>query len=251
MTDHQPPQTFFDKLQQATKMRPKWWFMVEHGLIGLAIVLVALGLVFFGSLVGYFWRSAHFSDLPVFGGPGYGLIVRTFPWWEVIVTLLGAVALVYLIRRHTKLYRWPLAATLGVFVVAFAGASWIAIASPLHDDLSNRAIRGRLPIVGPWYRSGQPLVRGLITPGTIASLSPNRWMITTPTGETVNLDLSSSTDQEPNWTPTVGDRIVVIGRRTDHTIQAEDIRRAAALPHRRPFFLDRELNETNPEPPAY
>lgn len=229
-------------------MRPKWSFVLEHLSLGVAVVLVAVGLVFFGSLLGYFWHAAHFSDLPAFGPPGYGLLVRSFPWWEVVVTVLGGAALLYLIRRHTKLYRWPLAATAGIFAVAFVAASWAAIATPLHDQLSDRAFHRQLPVVGPLYRAGRPLVRGLITPGTIQQISDKQWVLTAPDDSTVKVNISSSTRIDPAVHPAVGDRVIVIGRRDDDAIDASAIRSANDFPHRRPFFLDRRSDETNESP---
>ncbi len=231
-------------------MKPKWRFMFEHVSIGAALVLVAVGLVFFGSFMGYLWHSAHFSDLPAFGPEGYGLVGRKFPWWELMVVLLGAGALIYLIRRHTKLYRWPLAVTVGVFLLAFAAASWAAIATPLHDSLANRSLRGGVPIVGGWYRSGQPLVRGLITPGTIKKISDQQWKMITLDDEDVNVKISSTTQIDPTWHPSVGDHVVVIGERNDDTIKASAIRSAERLPHRRPFFIERQPGETIPLPPT-
>lgn len=216
-------------------MRPRWRFWLDHASIGAAIVLVAVGLVYVGSFVTYLWRSSQFSSLPAFGPQGYGIFFHFFPWWYVLFIVLGAAALIYLVRRHTQLYRWPILGTLGVFLVAFISAAALADSTRLHDRLTNRAISGgAIPLVGGVYRGEAPLAQGIITAATITK--SNGKTLTVVSGpETLKVKITDDTDLPDDWIAAVGADIVVIGKRDKDTITAVVIRPASDLPNRRPF----------------
>lgn len=225
------------------RMRPQWLFMLEHISIGLAIIIVALGLVFLGSFIVYVWRTAHLSSLPGFGPGGTGLFLRDFPWWHVVIILLSIIAFIYLLRRHTHLYRWPLSVTIGVFALAFIVATWITNATSLHERLADESFRGGVPIAGGWYRASQPLVHGLVTTGQITAINGKKVTIQTAT-EKLKVVINDDTRLEPGWTPNVGEQIAVIGEQKNKTITAVGIRPLEQFPPRGVFRL-RLPPETN------
>ncbi|MBI4090070.1 MAG: hypothetical protein HY421_01580 [Candidatus Kerfeldbacteria bacterium] len=246
-----PVQRLLDAIGQGhVQMRPKWKFIMENVAVGAAIVAVAIGLVYLGSFITYLWRSARFSALPAFGPEGYGLLVRAFPWWQVLFILLAAGAFIFLLRRKTHLYRWPLLVTLGVFVLAFVMAAAVTDAARLHDRLANRSLRGGgVPIVGPFYRGHHLLVRGLVTPGAIMKINGSTWTIDTD-DETVKVKITDQTRIPANWEPAVSDEIVVVGERDDGAIEATAILPADRLPRRMPFRVPRPDEIPRP-PPSY
>lgn len=251
MPDHQPQPNALDAiLHGKIVMRPKWQFMLRHIMLGVAIVVVALALVYLGSFIVFLWHTANLAHLTQFGPGGAEFFLREFPWWHLIVILAGIGAFIYLLRRQTHLYRWPLLAILGVFAVAFGLASWATTWTPLHDRLSDRALHGRLPIFGSWYRSQGPLVRGLVTVGTITEVKNTALHLKTDS-ESVTVKITSSTRTEPLWAPSVGDRVAVIGERDDNTIVAAGIRPLDHIPNRGPFQRPRPEDETPGGHPAY
>lgn len=242
---HNHHQSVLDRITGGQlRMRPRWLFMLEHISIAAAIVVVAVGLVYLGSFIVYLWRTAHLSALPGFGPGGTGLFFRDFPWWHLGIILLSVIAFIYLLRRHTHLYRWPLSVTLGVFVLAFGAATWVTAITPLHERLADEAFRGGVPIAGPWYRANQPLVRGLITPGKITKVNKKNLTLQTMHGS-VNITINDQTQLEPNWQPAVGQLVVVIGEQEGSTITAAGIRPLEHLPPRDPFRLTLPMDETN------
>ncbi len=249
MTDQHPPQSFLDKLQASVIMRPKWRFWLDHVAIGTAIVFVAIGLVYIGSFVTFLWRTSHLADLPVFGREGYGVLVRVFPWWHLAFIVIAVVAFVYLLRRHTLLYRWPLAVTIGVFVFAFITATFATDTTRLHDRLTNRSLDGRpVPFVGSLYRGQSRLAQGIVTPGEITKVGKTELMIDTG-DDLLKVKITDDTILDPDWSPAIGDEIVVIGKRSGSTITADGLHQADDLPNRRPFRVLR--NELIPPPDVY
>ena len=239
MTDQRPPQSFLDKLQSTVTIRPKWRFWLDHVAVGAAVVFVAIGLVYLGSFVTYLWRSSHISALPTFGQEGYGIFFRVFPWWHGVFIIIGITAFIYLLRRHTHLYRWPLAVTLGVFFLAFITAAAITDTTRLHDRLTNRSLAGRpMPLIGPLYRGQAGLAQGIVTAATITKVNDNRLTVTTG-DETLTVKITDDTRLPRSWDPSKGDEVVIIGKRDDATITAYGIHPADELPDRRPFRMYR------------
>lgn len=227
-------------------MRPKWRFALLHVSLIIAIVLVAIGLVYFGSFVTFLWRAARFSALPAFGPAGYGVFFDAFPWWHLVIILVAIVAFVYLLRRSTHLYRWPLAVTLGVFLFAFLCAALVTDTTRFHDRLSHRLIQGfGVPLLGPLYHGQGRLVRGLVTPGEISKISSSTWIVQLD-DDTVRVEINDETRIPANWNPEVGDEIVIIGERDDGVIEAIGIMPAERLPERRPFRRIRPAPSPSP-----
>jgi len=241
--EERPPQSFFDQLQASVKMRPRWIFLLEHASIVAAIIFVAVGLVYFGSFITYLWRSSQFSSLPSFGSEGYRVFFRFFPWWYIVPIMFGAIALVYIVRRYTKVYRWPLVVTLGVFLLAFFSAAILADSTHFHDRLTNRAIAGKpIPFVGGVYRGQAPITQGIITAATIIQVN-GKTLIVMSANETLKVKITEDTRLPDNWSATVNDEIVVIGKRDTDEITAHAIHRSGELPNRRPFRLMRDRPE--------
>ncbi len=246
MTDQHPPQSFLDKLQSTVAIRPKWRFWLDHLAVGAAIVLVAVGLVYIASFVTFLWRSAKFSALPALGPDGYRVFARIFPWWHLVFIVLGIIAFIYLLRRHTKLYRWPLAMTLGVFLFAFVTAAFVTDTTRVHDRLTNRQIDGMpVPFVGRLYRGQAGIAQGVVTAATITKIGEQDLTVTVGQKK-VKVTISEATRLPADWDPKVGDEIVVLGKQDDGKISAVAIHDADELPDRQPF---RVYHENLPPPP--
>lgn len=223
MTEQQPPASLFEKLQHAVKMRPAWYFWLRTVGVALGTAALATVVVFaIGALV-FLWRSRELGVLPGFGFRGLPFLLGNFPWDAAILSFLGLVVLLALLRRFTPSYRWPL-----LFVVALAviGATFFgawASRAPIHGLLANRALRGELP---PFFgRTYRPFIEDdRVVVGEITKIKGETYTLETPDG-TMTVKVTDET-RLPRFTLIIGTPVVVIGERQGNRIEAEAIRPA-------------------------
>ncbi len=250
MTDNHAPQSLLDKLSAQAKMRPKWVFVLEHVGLGVAIILVAIGLVYLGSFLWYLWRAAQFASLTAIGVEGYQALFQYFPWWHLLFVLAGFIGLFYLLRKGTRIYRWPLAVTISVFALAFIVAASLANVSKLHQAIANREMEGHpLPIIGFFHHAERGKIYGLITPGVITQVGRNQFLLRSG-GQSLTVEIYHTTQLPSDWRPAKGDQVVVIGEREEDRIEAVAIHTVDELPDRPPFQIQ-SSPETIPLPPSY
>lgn len=146
--NHQPPQSFLERLNKTVRMRPRWYFWLRAAAIAIGAVCVAVTAMFATSNFLFLWRGRELATLSTLGGAGAKLFVTNFPYLTAFIAILGIATLLILIWKFARGYRWPLAVLVGISIVfAFAIGSWTSRAS-MHDALANRALKNRLPFVG-------------------------------------------------------------------------------------------------------
>lgn len=223
MTEPQPPPSLFEKLQHAVKMRPAWYFWLRTVGIALGTAALAVAVVFAIGALFFLWRSRELGVLPGFGFRGVPSLLWNFPWDAAVLSFLGLVVLLTLLRRFTPSYRWPLlfVAAIAVIGATFFGA-WSSRA-PIHGMLANRALRGDLPhFFGRAYRPF--LEDDRVVAGEIIKIKGETYTLETP-GGTVTVKITDET-RLPRFTLTIGTPVVVIGERKGNRIEAEAIRPA-------------------------
>ena len=124
-------------------MRPRWHFIALSGL-GLASLVLLAGV------------SAYLVDvislairIQIINRPMYGArahlsdLITDFPWWAVMCAVLTLGLAVWLIRRSSRLYRWPIAwVILTVMAIAMAlGLAWSAL--PISGNHPNSGLHQR------------------------------------------------------------------------------------------------------------
>ncbi|MBI4092674.1 MAG: hypothetical protein HY420_01990 [Candidatus Kerfeldbacteria bacterium] len=232
MIEEQPPSSLLDKLQHAVKMRPRWYFWLRTVGIALGTAALAVVMVFAIGALFFLWRSRELGVLPGFGFRGVPFLLGNFPWDAAILSFLGLVVLLMLLRRFTPSYRWPM-----LFVVALAviGATFFgawASRAPIHGILANRALRGELPhFFGRAYRPF--LENDRVVVGEITKIKGDTYTLETPGGD-VTVKVTDDT-RLPPFSLTTGTAVVVIGERKGDRIEAEAIRAA----HRRMMMPQR------------
>lgn len=239
------PKKILDELdRQHIKIRSPWLFFLERAAFVGVLIFLIIGLIYLGSFLGFIWKQANFLSLPAFGSYGLRFFLRAFPWPQTFILILAFALFLFLLRRQTSMYRWSFASVFGIAAIALLAFASLTNATRLHHRLSNATVRHRAPMVDRWYHGHQRLVRGFITPGNILTIAPEQFTIETPVPEVLFITLTPKTRLEPEWTPMIGEAIVVLGSRNDDTITAVMVRPADHLPPRPPFKLKR-VNERN------
>ena len=95
-------------------MRPKWYFWLGSAILFIAIVSLMIVTVFLISLVTFSLRNR--------GGPmaivRYQQIVSNFPWWAVVVSILGLISGITLLKKYDFSYKKNFWLVAGGFVLA-------------------------------------------------------------------------------------------------------------------------------------
>jgi hypothetical protein len=228
---------------RSLQMKPKWKFMTEHVLTVVALVMAGVGLVYLGSFVSFLWRTGHFSSLTSFGLEGFKILWFVFPWWHILLVLVGLVAVLYLMRKHTVLYRWPMAISFGIFGIALIGAAVVTERARIHDWLAERVLaEQQVPLLSPFYTGYREIIQSVITPAEIVKANGQLLIVETEY-DTLRIILTKRTQLPADWHPQPGQEIIVVGRSGENAVTAMVIETVENLSEPEPFRVfegDRE-----------
>jgi|SRR5579872_555950 len=130
------------------KMRPKFYFVSQAVLLGIAAVLLFLIAIFLVSFIMFLGRTGHNSNVHLF--------LKTFPWILIVASLLLTAILIFILKRYAFAYRWPLIflpiAVIGIILIA----SLVAEFYSFHEKLESYAMHRHVPGLAPFYRKSDP-----------------------------------------------------------------------------------------------
>lgn len=112
------------------KMRSKVYFIIGSLLTFLGLVASMLISVFLIGLMCFSLRT-HGPK----GGYRLDQILSSFPWWAVVVSILGLVIGIWLLRRYDFSYKINFKIVAISFVVAIIVAGWVIDMTGLNDIL--------------------------------------------------------------------------------------------------------------------
>lgn len=116
------------------QMKPKKYYALVSSLwIGLIILLSIVSVYIFSIIT--FWVR-----ISIIQGPAYGArrnlstLVNSFPWWLVALSVVMFIGLIYLIKKHSNLYKIRLAILIpiSVIILLIAGVS-ISYINPINS----------------------------------------------------------------------------------------------------------------------
>jgi hypothetical protein len=112
------------------KMRPKVYFIIGSLLTFLGLVASMLISVFLVGLMRFSMRTHG----PM-GEYRLDQMLSSFPWWAVVVAILGLVTGIWLLRRYNFSYKINFKVIVISFVVAIIVAGWVIDMTGLNDIL--------------------------------------------------------------------------------------------------------------------
>jgi uncharacterized BrkB/YihY/UPF0761 family membrane protein len=115
------------------KMRPKAYFVIGSLFSFIGLVASMLTSIFLISLIRFFLRT-H--------GPmaEYRLeqIISSFPWWTIIIAILGLVIGIWILRRYDFSYKINFKIIIIGFILAIIITGWIIDMTGLNNTLFRR-----------------------------------------------------------------------------------------------------------------
>lgn len=229
MTEKISPEAIIQAIKdRQVRMTPRWRYVLRMAAVGIGIAFVAVGLFYFGSLIEYFWRQAHYDVLPGFGPRGYAVLVRRFPWEQLAVVILAFGLMFFMVRKFAAGYRLPILLLVVILLGALAAGSFFLVNTPIHERLQKRAEGQRLPVLGPLYHRAGARLSDNVQIGTVTEVSPDSFVMSSIENmhQAQVVVLSDKTSLPPGWSPAVGQRVIVLGDSNGATLQALAVRPA-------------------------
>lgn len=220
---HDERETFFARLNKQLTMRPRWHFVVKNIAIATGISVIASLAIFAIGNAMFLWRSRELSSVIGVGGPGPSILARHFPWEAVGMSFLGVIGLIFLLRHFSTSYRWPALLLIAVILMGATSLAALSTFTPLHGTIANRALRPGAPKV--FQHVFRPDVDDQnATFGEITIVTrPTLFTMETREAQEIIVTTTSNTLLPPNFSPEVGQRIMVIGEVSNNAVTATAI----------------------------
>lgn len=121
------------------KMRPKLYFIIGSILVFISLILSILSSIFLFGLIRFSLRSHG----PM-GTYRFEQLVASFPWWAVILAILGLIIGLWLIRQYDFSYKINFKIIIIGFVVAITIAGYLVDVVGLNDVFSRQGCLNRI-----------------------------------------------------------------------------------------------------------
>jgi len=207
-------------------MRPKIYFILKAVLIALTTLLVAFFVLFLVSFIFFNLRASGAWFLPRFGLPVIGIFFKSLPWLLILITIILIGVLEILVKRFSFAYRRPILYSI-LFIIIFTFLGSFAMSrTHLHPDFFWKAQERKLPMMGRFYRDfGMPKL-GDVYYGIVFDMMDSGFHLETPKGEILTV-VATSTIPSRLGSPIIkkDDRVIVLGKRKNETIQAFGVRK--------------------------
>lgn len=97
-------------------MKPRLYFAVAAVLVAALSVVSGLLLAYVMSM-GYFWLRIVTADTMAYGARrNLSQALADFPWWLLALAVALAAISLWVVRKHSRLYRYPVATLLATFL---------------------------------------------------------------------------------------------------------------------------------------
>lgn len=137
ITSQEQPTDFTEKImskitKEQITMKPKWYFVIGAFFMSLGLISSIIITTFLINLILFIWQKR---------GPGWGRVdfmLMNFPWWILIVAIVGAIAGIWLLKKYDFSYKKNFLLIVIVFVISLLLAAWLIDYSGLNEIWSKR-----------------------------------------------------------------------------------------------------------------
>lgn len=130
-----------------SKMRPRWYFVVQAGLMILAVVLMFALVLFLVSFIIFALEQNGGLFAIHFGLNGWYSFLNALPWSVLLLSLALILILAVLLKRYAFVYHQPFLYLLLVLIVVISLTSFFLAASSFHRGF----LHTNLPLIGSFY----------------------------------------------------------------------------------------------------
>lgn len=199
-----------------TRMRPRWYFILQATLVSVGLIIVALILLYIGSFIFFILGEDGVWYLPGFGLMGIEMFLSSLPWILIITGVIFLILLEVLVRHYSFGYRKPLLYSL-VIIVIFAGiASLIVSATSFHNSYRSRDTIKSLPIIGQLYLEYEERKYKDARIGVIIEITGEGFIMEDYRNDRLSIVVNSETSFPLGVDFHNGDRVIVLGDESDN-----------------------------------
>lgn len=216
--------TIIDKIKSGeVAMKPKWYFVLRAFLFLCSMLFVALISVYLLTFIVFALHKTGVWFTPSFGMRGLMFLVVSSPWVLILVLFMFLGLLYVLVTHYSFSYRKPLVySMIGSVLFVIAISSFVAQTS-IHDRVQTFVEAHQVPGFTTLYDAvGKERPAGIAV-GTISELVENGFVLQVD-GELVTIKIGLLTRQPTGKEYSIGDKVMVLGKKTDTTMQAFGIR---------------------------
>lgn len=112
----------------AINMKPRWFFMLGSVSMVLGLVSASIGAIFLMNLI--------FFSLRQHGPMGewrLQLMMKSFPWWILLLAIGGVVSGIYLLKKYDFSYKKNFSLIASVFVITIILAAFLIDLTGIND----------------------------------------------------------------------------------------------------------------------
>jgi hypothetical protein len=210
--------------KEQVKMRPRLYFIAKTILLAVAFIVTILFILYITSFIVFSLRASGTLFLPRFGSPGIKIFWLSLPWVPILIAGGAVILLELLAKRFNLVYRRPIIYSfLAILALAIIGG-FLLEKAPLHSKIFMRAQKEPMHGIGEFYRQfGAPQPKNARF-GAVLSISKNSFIIQSPNNETTTIIIKDDTRMPPEYTLKEGDKVSVLGKFINGSLEAFDVR---------------------------
>lgn len=238
--------TVLEKIKDGkTRMRPRWYFILQTALVAVGAVILFIALLYVASFIHFVLYRNGVWFITVFGWRGVEIFLVSLPWVFILSSVIFIFLLETLVNHFSFGYRKPLLYSLLVIIVVVMTSSIVISQTSLHEDLNKRAWTGELPVVGQLYRDYDRQQNRNVHIGAIGEITEYGFNMKDRQGGTLTVIVTPETSFPLGLDFQKGDYVVVLGELDNGTttVQAfgirtvnDDLRMRNGVPIRRGWF---------------
>ena len=218
------------------KMHKKSYFVLQSVLLALALMLAFfIGWFTIGFIIFIFDRTGAFN-LAFFGIGGFMALFQSFPWIILVFGLVFAVIFEIIFRKFFIGYKTPIIFTVILAALGILSGSLILEATGLNYKLHDYLRMKNLPALGSIYQSQEASFRERVILGQVATITPDGFMLTTPFGEQIKVNVDKLTQFPLGKDLKEGERVFIGGvkrlKDTGEEIEAIGVRKLEGVTNR-------------------
>lgn len=205
------------------KQTSRAYFMFRLGLFVVAVIVLALLVIYIASLVFFGLRSSGAWFAPGFGMSATRSALLVVPWMLVGCVAIAVVLLELLVKHFGFAYRRPAVYSVAGIIVLVLIAGYALTLTPLHRSLYRQAHGPKPPFWSAMYKGLDAGPGQRLHAGFVGKLAEQSFLLNAREGIDFQVYITPTTKLPVEHELREGDFVLVFGPVDENNIQAEGV----------------------------